>query len=180
MCAAWCVECSLCVYQDRYKFFFCACKLRPLPPRCIEISAVSRTSTKARRTSGRALQVHSNVELPCACFLLPFSCPAAGGAACPPGIRFPYIDHFCVHCPSRARHRDVGFHLFLFSAQSKQVKTEVCGLRSPSHPSTASVCVLRGFFHLSTLCAASIPGKSFEVLRTVLPCAVPQVPVCLR
>ena len=61
------------------------------------------------------------------------------------------------------------FHLLLVQgAIQASGKTDVCGLRSPSHPATASICALRAFFHLSALCAAPIPGRSFELLRTVL------------
>ena len=64
--------------------------------------------------------------------------------------------NFCIHSPSRAGHRDVGVHLFLFGARSRQVKEEAFVAPIPS--SQQRQCVPRGFFHLSVLCAAPIPG----------------------
>ena len=39
-------------------------------------------------------------------------------------FRFLDVDHKCVHSPSRARHRHVSFHVFLFRTGSRQLKGE--------------------------------------------------------
>ena len=55
----------------------------------------------------------------------------------------PDVDHFCVYSPSRATHRDAGFHLLYFGTRSRQVKEETLADSDPPIPAAASICVLR-------------------------------------
>ena len=79
---------------------------------------------------------------------------------------FPDVDHFCIHSPSRAKHRDVGFHLFSFGARSRQVKEETFSESDPLHPSCVNLCTSCLLPSFSALCSSD----SREVLRAAANC----------
>ena len=144
--AAWCVECSLRVYQNRNQLQLRTCVLL-----CFFRDFFDTDAFESSRS-------HRQIRWRCAhkkelCGCTPaWRCPAPASfrqlLCCAEedhfypfhhihvqrlerrqirlefSLRFPNVDHFCVHCPTRARHRNVRFHLFFIRAVPRQVKEE--------------------------------------------------------
>ena len=98
--------------------------------------------------------------------LSPCSCPAAREAANPLGILVPFLRCRPLARPfSSSPFLQASPHGF----SSLLGHVDVCEHRYPSLPTAASICVLRGFCHLSVPGATRIPATFFALLRTVLP-----------
>ena len=100
----------------------------------------------------------------------PFSCPAAQEVRLDLSFHFSHVDHLCVHSPTR--------HLFFVGSGTRKVERETLAYpQCHSHEAAASICVPRGFFPASALCASRLPERgSFSRCELSLPS--PQVPRC--